>query len=70
MEVMQCRRDVFAFLQAEEDLRYQHRRLTWEDFEAHTMADVPGWEVGKCVYKTREWFPPAPKFGAAAYNFD
>ena len=69
MEVLDCRRAIQPFLQAEEDTRYQTRRLAWEEFERETMADVPGWEVGKCVYKTREWVSPAPKFGAAAYDF-
>lgn len=39
-------------------------------FEAEAMKDVKGWKVGESVYKTREWMPPMPKFGAFMYVFD
>lgn len=51
-------------------MRYQYQRGLMEAYEAAVMSDVEGWEVGKCVYKTREWMPPKPKFGAFQYNFD
>lgn len=69
-ELLTARRDIFPYLQAEQDLRYQKDREEWEAFEADVMSDVEGWEVGKCVYKTRKWMPPRPKFGADQYNFD
>lgn len=69
-EVLQSRRDMFPYLQAEHDIRYQNQRTLMEAYEAAVMSDVEGWEVGKCVYKTREWMPPKPKFGAFQYNFD
>ena len=51
-------------------MRYQRNREEWDAWEAEVMSDVPGWEVGKCVYKTRGWMPPRPKVGAAEYVFD
>jgi NADH dehydrogenase (ubiquinone) 1 alpha subcomplex subunit 13 len=68
--VLQARKNMFPYLQAEHDLRYQQQRESIEAFEADVMRDVPGWEVGKCVYKTREWMPPRPKYGAFQFNFD
>lgn len=69
-EVLEARRNVFPYLQAEHDLRYQSQREAVEAFEADVMSDVDGWEVGKCVYKTREWVAPKPKYGAFQYVFD
>jgi GRIM-19 protein len=69
-ELMTARKEIFPYLQAEQDGRYQAARQNWEAWEADVMSDVAGWEVGKCVYRTREWMPPMPKFGAAQYVFD
>eukprot|EP01025_Chloroclados_australasicus_P027683 TRINITY_DN27416_c0_g1_i4.p2 TRINITY_DN27416_c0_g1~~TRINITY_DN27416_c0_g1_i4.p2 ORF type:complete len:153 (-),score=16.99 TRINITY_DN27416_c0_g1_i4:483-941(-) len=69
-ELMAARKHVYPYLQAEEDIKYQTRREHWEKVEETVMSDVPGWEVGKCVYKTREWVPPMPKFGIFRYMFD
>ena len=69
-ELMTARKDIFPYLQAEQDMRYQHQRDEWEKWEADVMSDVEGWEVGKCVYKTRDWMPPMPKFGIKQYIFD
>ena len=69
-ELMTARRDIFPYLQAEQDVRYQEDREKWNAWEADVMSDVAGWEVGKCVYKTRDWFAPMPKFGAQRFNFD
>jgi len=30
--------------------------------EAKVMADVPGWEVGRSVYKTVNYMPPVNQF--------
>mmetsp|Transcript_10746 Transcript_10746/g.18975 ORF Transcript_10746/g.18975 Transcript_10746/m.18975 type:complete len:129 (-) Transcript_10746:54-440(-) len=49
---------IIPFLQAEEDVRYLRERAAVLDIEGRAMAAVPGWEVGKSVYNTREWFPP------------
>lgn len=67
---MQARRDIFPYLQAESEARYQKSREEWDAYEADVMSDVEGWEVGKCVYKTRDWVQPMPKFGAARWYFD
>lgn len=69
-EVLQARRDMFPYLQAEHDIRYSVSRSVMEAYETEIMSDVEGWEVGKCVYKTREWMPPMPKYGAFQYVFD
>ena len=69
-EVMTARKNVFPYLQAEHDLRFQAHREVVEAYEAQVMSDVDGWEVGKCVYKTREWVAPKPKYGAFQYVFD
>jgi GRIM-19 protein len=69
-ELMTSRKTIFPYLQAEQDMRYQADREAWEKWEAEVMSDVPGWEVGKCVYRTRDWMPPMPKFGAAQYIFE
>lgn len=29
------------------------------DYEADVMKDVPGWKVGKNVYNSARWMPPA-----------
>jgi hypothetical protein len=69
-ELLTARKNIFPYLQAEQDMRYQTSREKWEAFEAEVMSDVEGWEVGKCVYKTRKWMPPMPKFGASQYHFE
>jgi hypothetical protein len=69
-DLMTARKNIFPYLQAEQDMRYQKSRERWDKWEAEVMSDVKGWEVGKCVYKTREWMPPMPKIGASAYYFD
>lgn len=69
-EVMQARKNVFPYLQAEHDLRFQAHREVVEAYEADVMSDIDGWEVGKCVYKTRDWVAPKPKYGAFQYVFD
>ena len=57
-------------MQTEHDLRFPAHRDVVEAYEAQVMSDVDGWEVGKCVYKTREWVAPKPKYGAFQYVFD
>lgn len=69
-EVLEARKNVFPYLQAEHDLRFQAQREVIEAFEADVMSDVEGWEVGKCVYKTRDWVAPKPKYGAFQFVFD
>ena len=69
-ELMTARKDIFPYLQAEQDMRYQTQRAEFEAWEADVMSDVEDWEGGKCVYKTRSWMPPRPKFGADQFNFD
>lgn len=69
-ELMAARKGIFPYMQAEQDVRYQAWREARDAWEADVMSDVPGWEVGKCVYRTRDWMPPMPKFGADIYNFD
>lgn len=67
---MGARKAIFPYLQAEQDARFQTERERWNAWEAEVMSDVEGWEVDKCVYRTREWVAPKPKLGAAEYIFD
>jgi NADH dehydrogenase (ubiquinone) 1 alpha subcomplex subunit 13 len=49
---------IIPFLQAEEDVKYNHKLAAQREVEAKVMANVEGWEVGKSVYNTRTWMPP------------
>lgn len=69
-ELLTARKNIFPYMQAEQDMRVQEAREKWEAFEADVMSDVKGWKVGKCVYKTRDWMPPMPYYGAAQYHFE
>ena len=50
------------FLQAETDVKvafYEEKRV---ENEAELMKDVPNWEAGASVYKTRPWMAPMTVF--------
>lgn len=58
LERRERRAAMIPFLQAEEDVRYVRDHAEFVDVERRIMKDVPGWEAGKSVYLTRDWFPP------------
>ena len=49
-------------LVAERDRRTVQYQEEWDRMEAKVMADVPGWEVGRSVYKTVNYMPPVNQF--------
>lgn len=59
-EKREIRLAITPLLQAEEDARFVVQRDEYHKWEAEVMKDVPGWEVGKNVYKTRKFVPPTP----------
>ncbi|CDF32270.1 GRIM-19 superfamily protein, accessory subunit of the mitochondrial membrane respiratory chain NADH dehydrogenase, involved in animal cell death programs [Chondrus crispus] len=67
-EKKEVRFAITPLLQAEEDVRFVAQRKEYHEWEADVMKDVPGWEVGKNVYKTRNFVPPTPVL--APYKHD
>ena len=59
MEKRERRYAIIPFLQAEEDVRYNREHALDLDQEKRAMIDRADWQVGKSVYNTREWMPPA-----------
>ncbi|EFN59668.1 hypothetical protein CHLNCDRAFT_59533 [Chlorella variabilis] len=57
------RASLVPFLQAEEDRRWVVKHQEFLAKQQAVMKDVPGFEVGQSVYKTR-WMPPAKPVGA------
>lgn len=58
-----ARMAVVPALQAEEDRRYLEKETKRLEEEAKLMKDVPGWKVGRGVYETGKWMPPAERPG-------
>ena len=57
-EKREARWGLVPLLQAEADMmRVKEYRLQRQQ-EEEIMGHVPGWEVGKSVYKTGRWMPP------------
>nr|GEX61689.1 NADH dehydrogenase [ubiquinone] 1 alpha subcomplex subunit 13-B [Tanacetum cinerariifolium] len=54
-----ARRAILPMLQAEEDERFVKEWQKYLEEEARIMKDVPGWKVGKSVYHSGKWIPPA-----------
>ena len=54
---------IMPFLQAETDVKAAFLDSKRVENEAELMKDVPNWEAGASVYKTRDYMPPMTIFG-------
>lgn len=54
---MDIRLATLPFLMAENDVRGEYLKNKVTEHEAELMKDVPGWEAGASVYKTRFMSP-------------
>ena len=54
---------IMPFLQAETDVKAAFLDSKRVENEAELMKDVPNWEAGASVYKTRSWMAPMTVFG-------
>ena len=61
-EEQDIRMSIMPFLQVETDVKLAYVREKTHENEAEIMKDVPNWEVGASVYKTR-WMPGMTIFG-------
>jgi len=62
-EEYDIRQSIVPFLQAESDVKnafFEAKRL---ESEEELMKDVPNWEAGATVYKTRPYMAPMTVFG-------
>ena len=58
---------IMPFLQAETDVKAAFLDSKRVENEAELMKDVPNWEAGASVYKTR-WMRPMAVFGVEDYS--
>ena len=54
---------IMPFLQAESDVKTAFIKSKVDENEAELMKDIPGWEAGTSVYKTRSYMSPMVVFG-------
>ena len=67
-EEQDIRMSIMPFLQAETDVKAAFLDSKRVENEAELMKDVPNWEAGASVYKTRSYMAPMVVFGANDYK--
>ena len=64
-EEFDIRQSIVPFLQAESDVRTAFFEEKRNANEAELMKDVPNWEAGASVYKSRSYMAPMILFGVS-----
>ena len=64
-EEYDIRSSIVPFLQAESDVKTAFFEAKRIENEAEIMKDVPNWEAGATVYKSRPWMAPMVIFGVS-----
>ena len=59
---------IMPFLQAESDVKNAFIEAKRVENEAELMKDVPNWEAGASVYKSRDYMPAMTVFGVNDYR--